>query len=150
MATTEISDDDLDIFTVIERVSSVLSLVGCIFIIATFCSLKSFHKPINRLVFYASMYVDSFLCSLRSSTHMSPLIFLALRMLNWSFSDFALLFLTVTDDLLSMQREYDDQCGDFDGQNLCGNAHFCGMPVASILDSNVSTCPPVQWKCHSF
>lgn len=47
----------LDIFNVIERTCSVLSLVGCIFIIVTFCVSDAFHKPINRLVFYASLYV---------------------------------------------------------------------------------------------
>ncbi|PFH56877.1 hypothetical protein XA68_15827 [Ophiocordyceps unilateralis] len=38
----------------IERACSVLSLLGCIFTIVTFCSSRAFHKPINRLVFYAS------------------------------------------------------------------------------------------------
>ncbi|KAG6008814.1 hypothetical protein E4U21_003843 [Claviceps maximensis] len=38
----------------IERACSVLSLLGCLFIIVTFCCSTSFHKPINRLVFYAS------------------------------------------------------------------------------------------------
>lgn len=56
MLIDDITDDELNIFTIIERVVSVFSLLGCIFIIATFCTLKSFHKPINRLVFYASMY----------------------------------------------------------------------------------------------
>lgn len=50
----------LDIFNTIERVCSVFSLIGCTFIIATFCVSKSFHKPINRLVFYASLYVRPF------------------------------------------------------------------------------------------
>ncbi|KAF4582972.1 G-protein coupled receptor [Ophiocordyceps camponoti-floridani] len=40
--------------SVIERACSVLSLLGCIFTIVTFCSSRAFHKPINRLVFYAS------------------------------------------------------------------------------------------------
>ena len=44
----------LDIFSIIERACSVFSLLGCVFIIATFCMSKAFHKPINRLVFYAS------------------------------------------------------------------------------------------------
>lgn len=44
----------LDVFNIIERTCSVLSLVGCIFIIVTFCVSDAFHKPINRLVFYAS------------------------------------------------------------------------------------------------
>ncbi|ELR04843.1 hypothetical protein VC83_03654 [Pseudogymnoascus destructans] len=37
-----------------ERVSSVLSVLGCFFVIATFCSMRIFRKPINRLVFYAT------------------------------------------------------------------------------------------------
>lgn len=41
-------------YSVIERACSVFSLMGCVFIIATFCLSKAFHKPINRLVFYAS------------------------------------------------------------------------------------------------
>ncbi|KAK5656164.1 hypothetical protein OQA88_4924 [Cercophora sp. LCS_1] len=44
----------LDYFSIIERSCSVFSLLGCVFIIATFCMSKAFHKPINRLVFYAS------------------------------------------------------------------------------------------------
>ena len=43
-----------DNFTNIERACSILSVLGCLFIIGTFLSSKSFHKPINRLVFYAS------------------------------------------------------------------------------------------------
>lgn len=37
-----------------EQVSSMLSLLGTTFIIATFLWDKNFRKPINRLVFYAS------------------------------------------------------------------------------------------------
>jgi hypothetical protein len=37
-----------------ERVCSVFSLLGTAFIITTFLSNKSFHKPINRLVFFAA------------------------------------------------------------------------------------------------
>ena len=37
-----------------ERVSSVFSVVGACFIIATFLSDRSFRKPINRLVFFAA------------------------------------------------------------------------------------------------
>ncbi len=36
-----------------ERTASVLSLLGEAFIILTFLTNKDFHKPINRLVFYA-------------------------------------------------------------------------------------------------
>jgi hypothetical protein len=49
-----LTDEQLRAISDIERACSVLSLVGCVFIIATFCFSSSFHKPINRLVFYAS------------------------------------------------------------------------------------------------
>lgn len=49
-----VSIKDETSLSIVERVGSVFSLVGCIFIIATFCLSKAFHKPINRLVFYAS------------------------------------------------------------------------------------------------
>ncbi|KAI0454511.1 G-protein coupled receptor [Xylaria acuta] len=39
---------------VIERVGSVFSLLGCLFIILTFLGSSAFRKPINRLMFYAS------------------------------------------------------------------------------------------------
>lgn len=39
---------------VTERMTSILSLLGCSFIIFTFLSSRAFHKPINRLVFFAS------------------------------------------------------------------------------------------------
>lgn len=48
------SEPQFDAISAIERVCSVFSLLGCVFIIATFCLSKAFHKPINRLVFYAS------------------------------------------------------------------------------------------------
>lgn len=44
----------LEQYSIIERVCSVLSLIGSIFIITTFTYSKMFHKPINRLVFFAS------------------------------------------------------------------------------------------------
>ncbi|KJZ79348.1 hypothetical protein HIM_01499 [Hirsutella minnesotensis 3608] len=50
----ELTMDQRNSISVIERACSVLSLVGCIFIVVTFCSSSGFHKPINRLVFYAS------------------------------------------------------------------------------------------------
>lgn len=56
MLTEDITDAELRAFTVVERVVSVLSLLGCLFIITSFSLSKAFqHKPINRLVFYASM-----------------------------------------------------------------------------------------------
>lgn len=53
------SDSDVrelpaDALSIIERTCSVLSLIGSILVITTFCASKAFHKPINRLVFYAS------------------------------------------------------------------------------------------------
>jgi hypothetical protein len=44
-----------DALVMIERVCSSLSLIGCSFIIVTFLTSRAFHKPINRLVFYASI-----------------------------------------------------------------------------------------------
>lgn len=41
--------------SIIERIGSVLSLIGTIFIVVTFLTSSSFHKPINRLVFYAAI-----------------------------------------------------------------------------------------------
>lgn len=49
-----LSQGVLNAITIIERVGSVLSVIGCIFIIVTFLSSSAFRKPINRLVFYAS------------------------------------------------------------------------------------------------
>ncbi|KAH7632652.1 hypothetical protein B0T09DRAFT_78089 [Sordaria sp. MPI-SDFR-AT-0083] len=43
-----------DTFNMIERVCSVFSLLGCFFIIFTFCFSKRFRKPINRLAFFAT------------------------------------------------------------------------------------------------
>lgn len=44
----------VDVFSIIERTCSVFSLLGSVLVIGTFCASKAFHKPINRLVFYAS------------------------------------------------------------------------------------------------
>lgn len=49
-----LSKGKLDAITIIERTCSVFSLLGCLFIIISFSCSKMFHKPINRLVFYAS------------------------------------------------------------------------------------------------
>jgi hypothetical protein len=48
------SDRQIRAVEVTERVCSVFSLLGTAFIITTFLSDKAFHKPINRLVFYAA------------------------------------------------------------------------------------------------
>ena len=50
----DLSRKQLDVLAIIERTCSVFSLLGCILIIGTFCTSKVFHKPINRLVFFAS------------------------------------------------------------------------------------------------
>ena len=39
---------------VIERLASVLSLIGATFVLVTFALNDKFRKPINRLVFYAT------------------------------------------------------------------------------------------------
>ncbi len=44
----------LDVFSILERTCSGFSLVGSVLVIVTFSVSKAFHKPINRLVFYAS------------------------------------------------------------------------------------------------
>lgn len=48
------SERQLVAISVTERVCSAISLVGTFVIIASFISSRSFRKPINRLVFYAS------------------------------------------------------------------------------------------------
>jgi magnesium-transporting ATPase (P-type) len=53
-ASDHLRESQLEALSIIERACSVFSLLGCIFIIVTFCCSKAFHKPINRLVFYAS------------------------------------------------------------------------------------------------
>lgn len=45
---------ELEILQTTSRVSSVFSLLGASFIIITFCSSESFHRPINRLAFFAA------------------------------------------------------------------------------------------------
>ncbi|KAG0647022.1 Cyclic AMP receptor 2 [Hyphodiscus hymeniophilus] len=55
MSMDQVTTTDMDDFEIVERVCSTLSLLGCLFIAVTFLGSKAFHKPINRLVFYASM-----------------------------------------------------------------------------------------------
>jgi hypothetical protein len=55
MSTTELTADQLNAIVIIERVNSSLSVIGCMFIVVTFLSSRAFHKPINRLVFFASV-----------------------------------------------------------------------------------------------
>jgi hypothetical protein len=48
-----LTDTEMYAIQATERISSVLSLLGAAFVILTFTFNKNFHKPINRLVFYA-------------------------------------------------------------------------------------------------
>ncbi|KAK4151183.1 hypothetical protein C8A00DRAFT_36191 [Chaetomidium leptoderma] len=50
-----LADSVVDAFSIIERVCSVFSLLGSMLVITTFSLSKAFHKPINRLVFYATI-----------------------------------------------------------------------------------------------
>lgn len=43
-----------DTINMIERICSVPSVIGCVFIITTFCLSERFQKPINRLAFFAT------------------------------------------------------------------------------------------------
>jgi hypothetical protein len=54
LALRTLDSSQLEAISIIERVCSVLSLLGSSFVIGTFVLSKTFHKPINRLVFYAS------------------------------------------------------------------------------------------------
>lgn len=90
----------LDIFNVIERTCSVLSLVGCIFIIVTFCVSDAFHKPINRLVFYASLYVSP------PEHPLNPYLRQERREC-WTDTYFVFL-----------QRQHDDKCRNAHGEGL--------------------------------
>ncbi|KFY39546.1 hypothetical protein V495_05887 [Pseudogymnoascus sp. VKM F-4514 (FW-929)] len=49
-----LSDTQLGALQTAERVSSVFSVLGSVFVITTYLYSQAFHKPINRLVFYAS------------------------------------------------------------------------------------------------
>ncbi|UNI16419.1 hypothetical protein JDV02_002852 [Purpureocillium takamizusanense] len=49
-----LTGDQIAVLNIILQVGSALSIAGCIFIIGTFCFCDAFHRPINRLVFYAS------------------------------------------------------------------------------------------------
>jgi hypothetical protein len=37
-----------------QRVTSSLSILGALFVISTYIASSSFHKPVNRMIFYAS------------------------------------------------------------------------------------------------
>lgn len=49
-----LTEAQVNALAITERVISVFSIIGIFFILFTFYFLKSFHKPINRLIFFAS------------------------------------------------------------------------------------------------
>jgi hypothetical protein len=51
----ELSDSQINTIRVTSQVASVFSLVGCTFIFSTFLCSSRFRKPVNRLIFYASL-----------------------------------------------------------------------------------------------
>ncbi|QSZ31186.1 hypothetical protein DSL72_000749 [Monilinia vaccinii-corymbosi] len=55
MKTENITSHEYETIVAIERTCSGISLLGCSFIIITFLTTTAFRKPINRLVFYASI-----------------------------------------------------------------------------------------------
>jgi hypothetical protein len=52
--TPPLTPDQIRTISIIERVSSVFSLIGIVFVLSTFLLSSSFNKPINRLVFFAT------------------------------------------------------------------------------------------------
>src|SRR5690349_15205961 len=68
---TDITAAQIRALVIIERVASGFSVAGCLFVIITFLVSKSFHRPINRLVFFAS--VGNLLTNIATITAMSVL-----------------------------------------------------------------------------
>ena len=50
----KVSPSQINAMAITERVTSILSLLGIIFILWTFLLGRGFDKPINRLIFFAS------------------------------------------------------------------------------------------------
>lgn len=52
---SQLTESQLNAISIMERLCSAISLLGCIFTIATFTCFSAFRdKPVNRLVFYAT------------------------------------------------------------------------------------------------
>ncbi|KAK8927861.1 hypothetical protein VCV18_004347 [Metarhizium anisopliae] len=52
---SQLTENQLNAISIMERLCSAISLLGCIFTIATFTCFSAFRdKPVNRLVFYAT------------------------------------------------------------------------------------------------
>jgi hypothetical protein len=49
-----LTDEQLRAISIAERVGGSSSLLGCAFIVMTYCASTAFRKPVNRLIFYAS------------------------------------------------------------------------------------------------
>lgn len=49
-----LTPSQLNAMQITERVSSIFSLLGILFILSTFLLARGFDKPINRLIFFAS------------------------------------------------------------------------------------------------
>lgn len=52
--TAKLTAGQLSAIGTIEKICSVFSFLGCLFVITTFCMSRAFHKPINRIVLYAT------------------------------------------------------------------------------------------------
>ncbi|KAK6340952.1 hypothetical protein TWF696_009265 [Orbilia brochopaga] len=50
-----LTSSEIGTIEAVQRMSSVLSILGALFIIVTFLGSRRFHKPINRLAFYAAI-----------------------------------------------------------------------------------------------
>jgi hypothetical protein len=51
-----LSDDQLHTLAIVERCASVLSILGIVTIIGTFCFSRHFRKPIHRIIFINAFY----------------------------------------------------------------------------------------------
>lgn len=60
-----LTDQQKDVIEGVQRASSVLSILGASFIIVTFLASPRFHKPINRLAFYAA--IANILCTVATT-----------------------------------------------------------------------------------
>ena len=49
-----LTKEQLDSIQIAQRTTAVFSLIGCLFVIITFCSSPAFRRPVNRLIFYAT------------------------------------------------------------------------------------------------
>ncbi|TVY34073.1 Cyclic AMP receptor-like protein A [Lachnellula subtilissima] len=55
MRVSDVNERHLAYFSMLERIASSFSLIGICFILVTYGMSTAFHKPINRLVFFASI-----------------------------------------------------------------------------------------------